>query len=171
MRVQQSSEFTNKVLFFVKIMYRNGNAYFEAAVQNIMSNHFHTIQKYMTTLILSSVSKLHAGSFRGSVIHQTLTRATGSLMCIRQLRDHSYACICARVLGTPTASQHNIAHWVFSCAPDRVGTRVTDVITSWVQRSTHWATLSPCHPCVGTLLYMLSPHPKLLSELHHWHDR
>ena len=44
------------------------------------------VQKY----IYPSVSKVHAGSFCVSVIHQTLTWTTGSLTCVQ---DHSYACI------------------------------------------------------------------------------
>ena len=36
------------------------------------------------------VLQVHAGSFRVSVIHQTLTWTTGILTCVR---DHSYACI------------------------------------------------------------------------------
>ena len=65
---------------------------------------------------------MHAGSFRVSVIHHALTWTTGSLTCIR---DHSFACVCTRGLGTPTTSQHNIfdsgktlTH--FSCVPDGV---------------------------------------------------
>ena len=42
--------------------------------------------------------------FRASVIHQTLTWATGSLTCVH---GHSYACIYTQGLGTLT-SQHNI---------------------------------------------------------------
>ena len=41
-----------------------------------------TVLKY----IYSSVSKVHAGSFRVSVIDRNLTWTTGSLMCVR---DHS----------------------------------------------------------------------------------
>ena len=49
--------------------------------------------------------EVHAGSFRVSVIHQTLTWTTGSLSCVS---NHSYASVYTRGLGTPTASQHNI---------------------------------------------------------------
>ena len=45
-----------------------------------------TVQNYM----YPPVSKVHAGSFRVSVIHRTLTWTTGSLTCVR---DHS----CARI--------------------------------------------------------------------------
>ena len=55
--------------------------------------------------IYPAVSKVHAGSFCVSVIQQTLTWTTGSFKCIR---DHSYACVYTGVVGTPTASQHNI---------------------------------------------------------------
>ena len=65
--------------------------------------------------------KVHAGSFRVSVIHRTLTWTTSSLTCVR---DHYYACVNTR--GTPTASQHNMFHLgkfaIFSCAPDGVRT-------------------------------------------------
>ena len=40
------------------------------------------------TLIINY--KVHAGSFRVSIIHRTLTWSTGSLTCVR---DHSYACV------------------------------------------------------------------------------
>ena len=45
-----------------------------------------TVQKY----IYPPVSKVHAGSFRVSVIHQTLTWITRCLTCVC---DHSYVCI------------------------------------------------------------------------------
>ena len=51
------------------------------------------------------VLQVHAGPFRISVIHWTLTWTTGSLTCIR---DHSYACVYTLGLGTPTMNQHNI---------------------------------------------------------------
>ena len=65
--------------------------------------------------------KEHAGPFRVSIIHRSLTWTTGSLTCERDL---SYACVYTRGLGTLTASQHNIfdsgkltnvycAPWVF----------------------------------------------------------
>ena len=73
-----------------------------------------TVHKY----IHPPVSKVYAGSFRVSVIHRTLTRTT-----------HSYACICARWLGTPKTSQHNILtrkklSQFCSRAPDGVRTSV-----------------------------------------------
>ena len=46
------------------------------------------------------------GFFRVSVIHRTLTLATGSLSCVR---DHSCDCVYTRGLDIPTASQHNIS--------------------------------------------------------------
>ena len=49
--------------------------------------------------------KMHAGYFRVFIIHRTLTWTTGYVTCVRGL---SYACVCTRVLGTPTASQHNL---------------------------------------------------------------
>ena len=60
-----------------------------------------TVQKYMHP----PVTKVHAGSLHVSVIHQTLTWTTGSLMCVHGL---SYACVYTWGLGTPTASRHNI---------------------------------------------------------------
>ena len=72
------------------------------------------------------VIDMHAGSrFRVSVIHRTLTWTTESLTCVR---DHSYACVYTRGLGTPTASQHNIFDsgktlTNFSCAADARGIR------------------------------------------------
>ena len=49
--------------------------------------------------------KVHAGSYHVSVIHQSLTWTAESLRCVR---DHSYACVYTRELGTPTVSQHSI---------------------------------------------------------------
>ena len=40
--------------------------------------------------------KVHAGSFRVSVIHRDLTWTTGSLTCVR---NHSYACVFTRGVG------------------------------------------------------------------------
>ena len=63
--------------------------------------------------------KVHAGSFRVSIIHRTLTWTTGSVTCVR---DHSYACLNTRGLGTPTASQRSIfdseklSHNFFLCS-------------------------------------------------------
>ena len=51
--------------------------------------------------VLNPFLQVHAGSFHVSVIHQTLTWTTGFLMCIR---DHSYACMYTRGLGTLTTS-------------------------------------------------------------------
>ena len=78
-----------------------------------------TVQQYK----YPSVSKVHAGSFRVSVIRLTLPWTTGSLTCVRA---HSYACVYTRgVWGTPTAIQHNI-FWLgktlTNCAPDGVRT-------------------------------------------------
>ena len=53
----------------------------------------------------SPVLRVHAGSFRVSVIHRPLIWTTDSLTCVR---DHSYACVYIRGLGTPTTSQHKI---------------------------------------------------------------
>ena len=51
------------------------------------------------------VLQVHAGSFCVSVIHQTLTRTTGSVMCGH---NHSYACVYTQGLGTLTISRQNI---------------------------------------------------------------
>ena len=50
---------------------------------------------------------VHAGSFRVSIIHRTLTWTTGSLI---SLCDNSYARTYTWGLGTLTTSQHNIFH-------------------------------------------------------------
>ena len=65
---------------------------------------------------------MHAGPFRVSVIHRTLTWTTGYLTYVR---DHS---LCVRIhtgLGTPTASQHIFGSeklTIFSCATDGIQT-------------------------------------------------
>ena len=53
------------------------------------------------------VLQVHAGFFRVSVIHRTLTWTTGSFT---SARDHSYVCVSIHTggLGTPRTSQHNI---------------------------------------------------------------
>ena len=58
----------------------------------------YTVQKY----IYPSVLQVHTGSFCVSVVHQTLTWTTQSLMCIR---DHSYVCVYTQGL---IGRQHNI---------------------------------------------------------------
>ena len=77
--------------------------------------------------IPSSVVHVHAGYFRASITHRTLTCTTGSLTCVQGL---SYACGYTRGLGTPTTCQHNI--WarkkhshsltIVSCASDGIRT-------------------------------------------------
>ena len=59
-------------------------------------------------------NKVHAGSFLVSVIHQTLTWTTGSLMCVR---DHSYVCVYTQGLSNTDSesAQHTLT--IFSCAP------------------------------------------------------
>ena len=52
-----------------------------------------------------AVLQVHAGSFRASVIHLTLAWTTGYLLCVRVICIHAYT---HGLLGTPTASQHNI---------------------------------------------------------------
>ena len=86
-------------------------------------------------------STMHAGSFYVSVIHQILTWTTGSLMCIR---DHSFACVYTRGLGTPTVSQHmfvseKLAH--FSCAPDGVQTSGLWILSPTLYRLSHPVTI------------------------------
>ena len=74
-----------------------------------------------------SVSKVHAGSFRVSIIHRTLTWTTGSLMCIR---DYCYACVYTRGLGTPhrlwvsTFLTPKTYHKFFLCSRRRRGSNL-----------------------------------------------
>ena len=97
--------------------------------------------------IYPSVSKVHAGSFRASAIHRTLTWTTGSLTCIR---DHSLACVYTRGFwGTPTASQHNIfdsekLSQVVSCAS--VGVRTAGHGIHWISRPTLYQLSHPVTP-------------------------
>ena len=102
--------------------------------------------------------KVHAGSFRVSVIHRARTWTTGPLACVR---DHSCACVYTPggagggggggggAAGAPTTSQHNIFDSGKTltncpCAPD------------WVWTSSVWLS-SP-------MLYPLSHPVTLLSE-------
>ena len=90
-----------------------------------------TVQKDM----YSSVSKVLVGSFRVSVIHQTLTWTTGSLKCVR---DHSYASVYTRSVGTPT-----VQYYIFDSKNSQMffvllmGFEVTDVRESRVRCSTN----------------------------------
>ena len=87
--------------------------------------------------------------FRVSVIHRPLAWTTGSLTC---LRDHCYAYLYTRGLGTPTTSQHNILtrknSQFFSCAPD--GVRTSGL---WISNrcSSNWATPSSVRKCILVL--------------------
>ena len=60
---------------------------------------------YLQKYSYPPVSKMHAGSFRVSIVHRILTWITGSVTCVR---GYSYASVCTRGLGIPTASQHDI---------------------------------------------------------------
>ena len=87
--------------------------------------------------------KAHAGSFRVSTIHRTLTWTSGSLTCVP---DHSYACVYTRGLGMST-SQHNIfdsekLSQVCLVLLTQTGFEPR-VFGSRARRSTHWATPSP----------------------------
>ena len=87
--------------------------------------------------------KVHAGSFRVSIIQRTLTWTTGSLTCVR---NHSYACAYTRGLGIPTASQHNIFDSgktltiFFNCAPDTDGVRTSGL---WISSPTLYQLSHP----------------------------
>ena len=97
---------------------------------------------------LSYYYAVHAGSFRVSVSHQTLTWTTGSLSCAR---DHSGACVYTHGLGTPIASQHNIFDSEkltnFSYAPDGIQTTVL-----WILSPTHYQLSHPITPCMCDLV-------------------
>ena len=102
--------------------------------------------------------QVHAGSFRVSVIHRTLTWTPG---CLTSVRDHSYACVYTRGLGTPSTSQHNIfdsEKLSNSCAPDGVRTSVLWISSPTLNLLSYPVTtdLSPVmHPVL--LLLRLSP--------------
>ena len=92
---------------------------YRSALGSLQSFFFsHTVDT-INRLIIFCHFLVDAGSFRVSVIHWTLTWSTGSLTCVR---DHAYACVYTRGLGTLTASQHNIFDseklTSCSCAPD-----------------------------------------------------
>ena len=90
------------------------------------------------------VVQMHAVSFCVSVIHQTLTWTTGSLMCVR---EHLYVCVYTQGLGIPTVSQHNTfgsekLSQIFCVLLTWPGFELR-VFGSRVQRSTNRATPSP----------------------------
>ena len=65
-------------------------------LQNITLLFTFTVQKYIN---YPSVNKMHAGTFRGFVIHRTLTWTTGSLTCVPH---HFYAFVRIRIRGSGT---------------------------------------------------------------------
>ena len=85
---------------------------------------------------------VHAGSFRVSVIHRTLTWTTVSLTCVR---DHAYPH--RGWLGTDSESAQHF--WLgktlrnVSCAPNADRARTLSLFRSRVRRCTNWATPSP----------------------------
>ena len=103
-----------------------------------------TVQKY----IYPSVSKVQAGFVRVSVILRAQTWTTGSLTCIR---DHYYACVCTRGLGTPTASQHISDSEKLSQISLVLLTGFEPwVIESWDRCSTNRVPLSPLWFCFNS---------------------
>ena len=87
--------------------------------------------------------KCVAGSFRASIIHRALT--TWSLTCVR---DHSYACVYTRELGTPTASQLTFLTQKktltkCSSAPDAGGVRTSGL---WISIESDALPTEPPHP-------------------------
>ena len=87
--------------------------------------------------------QVHAGYFRVSIIHRTLTWTTSSSTCAQGL---SYAWIYTRGLGTPTASQHNLFDWkktqrFFLCSWRDSNPRPLDLQCSAL------TTEPPRHPC------------------------
>ena len=64
--------------------------------------HQHSYKPRSAKRQLSYYFSMHAGSFRVSVIHQTLTRTTGFLMCV-----HDYSCACVYT--------HKTNHFVYLC--------------------------------------------------------
>ena len=95
--------------------------------------------------------KVHAESFRVSVIHQTLTWTTGSSTCVH---DHSCAHVYTQWLGTPTASQHNILDSEklpnLSWAPDRIRTFVLWISSPTLYQFSHplWHNLCGLYYCL-----------------------
>ena len=93
-----------------------------------------TVSHYLTLIKY----KVHAGSFRISVIHRTLTWTTGSLTCVH---DRSCACVYTRGLGTLTACQHNIFDFEkltnVSCASDVIQTSVLWILSPTLYQLSH----------------------------------
>ena len=107
-----------------------------------------TVQKY----IYLPVRKVHAVSFHVSVFHRTVTWTAGSWLCVR---DHSYACVYPRRLGTPIASQQTFLtriNWQFVLV-FLTGFELR-VIRSRVRRFTDWATPNRFH-CLCSSVYSL----------------
>ena len=95
--------------------------------------------------IPSSGVQVHAGYYRVSIIHRTLTWTTGMLTCVHDL---SYACVYTRGLNTPTASQHN------PFDSEKLTVPLTgfepSIFGSPVQRTNHWAHPSIPHISLNT---------------------
>ena len=101
----------------------------------------------------SSRVQVHAGYSCVSIIHRTLTWATGSFTCVHGL---SYACVYTQGLGTPTASQHSLfdSEKVKVCFVPLTGFEPS-TFGSTVQRSNHWANPSPPCKLVNKAVFLL----------------
>ena len=71
------------------------------------------------------IKSMHAGSFRVSVIHRTLTRTTGYFTCVR---DYSYACV--------NTHKHINIRWVRNgrggaASGARVGAGIKPLVLGW----------------------------------------
>ena len=115
---------------------------------------------------------MHAGSFRVSIIHRSLTWITGSLTCVR---DYSYTCITHTEVGhTDNESEHHF--WLgktlthFYRAPDAGGVRTSDL---WISNPTLYQLSSQsgrqrnsCHwTPIKALLTKLDTKKKKLYQL------
>ena len=119
-----------------------------------LNQHSYKLQPHCAKCQLSYYFSVHAASFHVSVIHQTLTWNTGSLLCVC---DHSCACIYThrgwahqqRVSRTFLTQKNSQIFLVLLTGfkPQTFGSRV--------RRSTNWATPSPNLEGRGTCIVWL----------------
>ena len=88
--------------------------------------------------------QVYPGSVRVSAIHGTLTWTTWSLTCVR---DHSYACLCIRMVGWAHRQRVSATLWTRKTPDEFFLAFLTGleprVFGPRVWRSTNWATPSP----------------------------
>ena len=127
--------------------------------------HFPTIYIFCTEVHLSfcTVSKVHAGSFRASVIHRTLIKTTGTLTYVR---DHYYACVYThggwahrqRVNTTFLTIGKTHIFFLCSCRGSNSGHRYNRISSPTLYQLSHPVNPNVCKYKCPVLLLLLAYH-------------